>query len=161
MQQRSNDRGDRKRPERAERGDRKRGERNTRGADRGAPKAAPSSRPMPLKSHPDVEMARFVVGVGYDDGLRPGNLVGAIANEADLDSAYIGHIEILDNYAVVDLPEGMPKPVMQKLQKTRVCGRPLDIRTYNESEAGSRPAKSRSRGKSDQLRSRAPRKPKA
>src|SRR5690554_7303122 len=81
MQQRSNDRGDRKRPERAERGDRKRGERNTRGADRGAPKAAPSSRPMPLKSHPDVEMARFVVGVGYDDGLRPGNLVGAIANE--------------------------------------------------------------------------------
>ena len=161
MQQRSNDRGDRKRPERAERGDRKRGERNTRGADRGAPKAAPSSRPMPLKSHPDVEMARFVVGVGYDDGLRPGNLVGAIANEADLDSAYIGHIEILDNYAVVDLPEGMPKPVMQKLQKTRVCGRPLDIRTYNESEAGSRPAKSRSRGKSDQPRSRAPRKPKA
>src|SRR5690554_7744086 len=60
MQLRSNDRGDRKRPERAERGDRKRGERNTRGADRGAPKAAPSSRPMPLKSHPDVEMARFV-----------------------------------------------------------------------------------------------------
>ena len=136
-----------------------------RGADRGAdrgPKAAPSNKPKPLKSHPDVEMIRFVVGVGYDDGLRPGNLVGAIANEADLDSSYIGHIEILDNYAVVDLPGGMPKPVMQKLQKARVCGRPLDIRAYNDSEVKTAPAKSRSRGaKPEQPRApRAPRKPK-
>ena len=164
MQQQAREGGRRERNERGDRNergnDRKRGERNERGADRG-PKAAPSSKPKPLKSHPDVDMIRFVVGVGYDDGLRPGNLVGAIANEADLDSSYIGHIEILDNYAVVDLPEGMPKPVMQKLQKARVCGRPLDIRAYNESEAGTRPAKSRSRGKTDQPRTpRAPRKPK-
>src|SRR5690554_8123292 len=107
MQQRSNDRGDRKRPERAERGDRKRGERNTRGADRGAPKAAPSSRPTPLKSHPDVEMARFVAGVGYDDGWRPGNLVGAMASEADLGIAHTVHFEILDNYALAALPKGL------------------------------------------------------
>ncbi len=157
--------GDRKRNERSDRPDRGAARGADRSADRGAdrgPKAAPSSKPKPLKSHPEVDMIRFVVGVGYDDGLRPGNLVGAIANEADLDSSYIGHIEILDNYAVVDLPEGMPKPVMQKLQKARVCGRPLDIRPYNESEAGTSPAKSRSRGgKPEQPRTpRAPRKPK-
>ena len=49
-------------------------------------------------------MVRYMVGVGYDDGLRPGNLVGAVANEADLESRYIGHIEILENYSIVDLP---------------------------------------------------------
>ena len=100
-----------------------------------------------------------MVNVGYNDGLKPGNLVGAVANEADLDSEYIGHIEILENFSVVDLPDGMPAPVMNKLKKARVCGRPLEIRPYNESEipeAGgtTRPVRTRSEGFS---RERAPR----
>lgn len=160
---RQQERNKRDRDERGERGDRyerrnkrdrnERGERSERGErgerperDRG-PKAAPDGRAKSLKGRPDVEMVRYQVSVGYDDGLRPGNLVGAIANEAELDSEYIGHIEILDSYAVVDLPEGMPKPVMQKLQKARVCGRPLEIRPYSEAEA--KPAKNRGRGKKD------------
>lgn len=126
--------------ERSERPSRDRDERPARG-----PKGAPDKQPKALKGHPDVEMTRYKVAIGYDDGLRPGNLVGAIANEADLDSEFIGHIEILDSYAVVDLPEGMPATVLNKLKKARVCGRPLDIETFQGAPAGSesRPAPAR------------------
>ncbi|MAD45263.1 MAG: ATP-dependent RNA helicase [Oceanospirillaceae bacterium] len=109
------------RPERGERRERPKRERS---------KELPQTHAKALKGHPEVAMERFMVSVGYDDGLKPGNLVGAVANEADLDSEYIGHIEIFDNFAVVDLPEGMPAPVMNKLKKARVCGRPLEIKTY-------------------------------
>ena len=111
------------RPERGERRERPKRERS---------KELPQTHAKALKGHPEVAMERFMVSVGYDDGLKPGNLVGAVANEADLDSEYIGHIEIFDNFAVVDLPEGMPAPVMNKLKKARVCGRPLEIKTYKK-----------------------------
>ncbi|MFY9178562.1 MAG: DEAD/DEAH box helicase [Venatoribacter sp.] len=126
------ERGDRRdRGERSERPARERSDRPERGerADRGN-KGTPEKHAKALKGHPEVEMLRYAVAIGYEDGLRPGNLVGAIANEADLDSEYIGHIEILDNYAVVDLPDGMPKAVMNKLKKARVCGRPLEIEPF-------------------------------
>ncbi len=93
-------------------------------------KALPEAHAKALKGHPEVEMERYMVKLGYDDGLKPGNLVGAVANEADLDSEYIGHIEIFNQFAVIDLPGGMPSPVMNKLKKARVCGRPLDIQQY-------------------------------
>ncbi|WP_320821205.1 DEAD/DEAH box helicase [Thalassolituus sp.] len=128
--QEQNSRESRDRPERGERRERS-GER-----ERGAPrsKMPASAAPMPLKGNPDMAMARYMVGIGYDDGLKPGNLVGAIANEADLESRFIGHIEIFENYSVIDLPAGMPEPVMNTLRKARVCGRPLSIKTYKESE---------------------------
>lgn len=128
----------RERGDRSERGDRQRGS-----------KELPDQRPKSLKGNENVEMVRYMVAVGYDDGLRPGNLVGAIANEADLDSAFIGHIEILESFSVVDLPEGMPSAVMNKLKKARVCGRPLDIAVYRQDQvpAGSvKKAPSRNRG---------------
>lgn len=134
--QERDDRRDRK--DRGERGERReRGDRNERGdrkefSDRNrGPKNLPDQHAKSLKGNSEVDMVRYMVAVGYDDGLRPGNLVGAIANEADLDSAYIGHIEILESFAVVDLPEGMPSNVMNKLKKARVCGRPLDIVAYH------------------------------
>jgi hypothetical protein len=52
----------------------------------------------------------------------PGNIVGAIANEAGLDAKHIGHIDIHTEYSLVDLPTGMPKEVFQDLRKARVCG---------------------------------------
>ena len=79
-------------------------------------------------------MQRYIVAVGYQDGIKPGNLVGAIANEADLDSRYIGHIEIFDQCAIVDLPDGMPTAVMSKLKKSRVVGKPLAIRQIGEDD---------------------------
>jgi ATP-dependent RNA helicase DeaD len=126
--------GDRiKRPQREERdsggrgdrGGRDRGDRGDR-APRGEEKVV-DKNPMPLKDAPDVEMNRYHIAVGYKDGVKPGNIVGAIANEADIESKFIGHIEIFDSFTTVDLPSGMPAEVMDTLKKTRICGRPTEI----------------------------------
>jgi ATP-dependent RNA helicase DeaD len=81
----------------------------------------------PLREHPEVEMERFRIEVGYRHKVRPGNIVGAIANEAGVESKYIGHIEMYEDCCTVDLPTGMPKAIFNDLKKVRVCGRPLNI----------------------------------
>jgi len=102
-------------------------------------KTAGSDEVLPLKGHPEVEMQRFRIAVGYQHGVKPGNIVGAIANEAQLDSEYIGHIEIYEDYSTVDLPAGMPKETLFALKKARVCQQRLDIAPAGETPAeGSR-----------------------
>ena len=81
----------------------------------------------PLKDFPEVEMERYRIEVGYEHGVKPGNIVGAIANEADLESQYIGHIEIFDDFTTVDLPGGMPRETFNELKKVWVCRRQLQI----------------------------------
>jgi ATP-dependent RNA helicase DeaD len=95
---------------------------------KGQEPAGLSEKPLPLKGHPEVVMERFVVDVGHAHGLKPGNLVGAIANEADLDSQYIGHIDIGDEMSTVDLPSEMPRALLKHLQGVWVCGRRLGLR---------------------------------
>lgn len=92
------------------------------------PKKEFSTKALPLKEFPDLEMERFIVDAGYSHDLKPGNIVGAIANEADIESCYIGSIEIHDEFSTVDLPEGMPREVLEILQKARVAGRKMDLR---------------------------------
>ena len=60
------------------------------------------------------------------------NIVGAIANEADLKSEYIGHIEIYDRTATVDLPAGMPEETMGMLRRVVICGQRLNIKPASE-----------------------------
>ena len=93
-------------------------------------KSLPSSAVIPLRDYPDVELQRFTLQVGSEHGVQPGNIVGAIANEADIESCYIGHIEIMDTFSTVDLPAEMPKDIFQLLKKARVCGQKLDIDVY-------------------------------
>ena len=76
---------------------------------------------------PGRGMERYRIEVGYDNDVKPGNIVGAIANEAGLDSQYIGHIEIQNDHTLVDLPKGMPFEVLLELKKVWVCGKQLDI----------------------------------
>jgi ATP-dependent RNA helicase DeaD len=92
-----------------------------------AVEAALSEPARPLKDHPEVPMERFRIEVGYRHGVKPGNIVGAIANEAELEARYIGHIEIFDDFSLVDLPAGMPKETFQLLKKTWVCQQKLMI----------------------------------
>ncbi|WP_426415464.1 DEAD/DEAH box helicase [Aestuariirhabdus sp. LZHN29] len=125
------------RPERGPRAERgEKGERSEQREPRRKPKST-SDRPLPLKDHPEVVMERFKVDVGYDHGVKPGNLVGAIANEAEIDSQYIGHIEIYDDYSTVDLPEGMPKETFDALSRTWVCQQKMNIRRFAESNGES------------------------
>jgi ATP-dependent RNA helicase DeaD len=86
----------------------------------------------------DKDMARYRIEVGHKHEVKPGNIVGAIANEAGLDSKNIGHIDIHDDYSLVDLPAGMPKEVFNDLRKVWVSGQQLKI-TKLVNEAQSRP----------------------
>lgn len=174
----SNGRGDRGgresrgRDDRGARGD-SRGESRGRD-DRGARSERPSRgdmsdkvldiNPMPLKDNPSVAMNRYKLAVGYKDGVKPGNIVGAIANEANIESKFIGHIEIFDDFATVDLPDSMPKEVLEHLRKTRICGRPLNIENLanakpgNTDSAARKPRESRdSKPRDSSFRDSAPR----
>ena len=99
-------------------------------------KSAGSDKALPLKGHPEVEMLRFRIEVGYQHDVKPGNIVGAIANEADLESEYIGHIEIYEDHSTVDLPAGMPKETFFALKKARVCQHRMEISVAGEPRTG-------------------------
>jgi ATP-dependent RNA helicase DeaD len=81
---------------------------------------------------PVVPSVRYRLDVGAEHGVSPGQIVGAIANEASLDGKYIGQIEIRGDHSLVDLPEGMPKEIFKHLQRVRVCNRPLKIERAGE-----------------------------
>ena len=76
---------------------------------------------------PGKDMERFRIEVGRKHDVKPGNIVGAIANEAELDSEHIGRIEIFEDYSTVDLPEGMPKELFKHLRGVWVSGQRLEI----------------------------------
>jgi len=75
----------------------------------------------------DIDMVQYRIAVGRDHGVQPKHIVGAIANEAGMESRYIGHIKLHDDHSLVDLPNGMPKEIFHHLKKVRVCGHPLAI----------------------------------
>jgi ATP-dependent RNA helicase DeaD len=97
--------------------------------------------PRPRRETPDVGMETFRIEVGHNHGVQPGNIVGAIANEADLESKYIGRIDIRDDYSLVDLPEGMPRELMEHLKKVRVGGQMLRIQRAGTGDTGGGPAR--------------------
>jgi ATP-dependent RNA helicase DeaD len=75
----------------------------------------------------DIEMETFRIEVGHAHGVKPGNIVGAIANETGIDGDHIARIKISDDYSTVELPAGMPKELLQELKKIRVAGQLLNI----------------------------------
>jgi len=86
-----------------------------------------SSSDRPRSNRPEPGMDRFRIEVGHNHEVQPGNIVGAIANEAGLDSEYIGRINIYDDHSELDMPEGMPRAVLKTLKKVWVCGQQLKI----------------------------------
>lgn len=80
------------------------------------------------KSFDDVQAQElFRLDVGKVHGVKPGNIVGAIANEAGLPSRQITGLKIHDDHSIVRLPKGMPKEVVRDLTKAWVCGRQLNL----------------------------------
>ncbi len=82
----------------------------------------------------DVLMQSFRIEVGSAHGVKPANIVGAIANEAGLEARHIGRIEIFEDHSTLDLPDGMPKELMEHLKTVWVAGQQLRI-----SQSGSGP----------------------
>lgn len=76
---------------------------------------------------PEAGKERYRLEVGHRHKVKPGNIVGAIANEAELDSKHIGRICIYEDHSLIDLPEGMPRETFQHLQTTRVAGQILRL----------------------------------
>lgn len=86
----------------------------------------------PRNSKPDADKQRYRIEVGHSHGVKPGNIVGAIANEANISSKHIGAIEIYDTFSTVDLPKGMPSETHNTLKGTRVAGQRLNIREWSD-----------------------------
>jgi ATP-dependent RNA helicase DeaD len=138
-----NERTDRSdRNERADRTDRNESQRSDR-----APKAAQSKKPITDHEGNNVEMVTYRIEVGRNDDVSPKNIVGAIANEADIDAQFIGHITLHDDHSTVDLPEGMPKELFDHLYKVRVCQKPLKLSIHNSAASEQRRTKPAGKGK--------------
>jgi ATP-dependent RNA helicase DeaD len=99
---------------------------------RSQPRGKPVARTTRRDSPPEEGMERFRLEVGLKHNVKPGNIVGAIANEAGVDSQYIGRINIFDDYSLVDLPEGMPKGAFNNLRKAWVGGQLLKISRFDK-----------------------------
>ncbi len=137
------DRDDRPSGRKPARGERDRKPRDRKPTDRAARKDAPV----------DEGMERYRIEVGHEHDVMPGNIVGAIANEVNIDSKFIGRINIHDEYSLVDLPEDMPKEMMNELKKVWVSGQQLKISLFDKnkddwkSKKSDGPSKPKAKGK--------------
>ena len=73
-------------------------------------------------------MVRYRIDVGRDHGVQVKDIVGAIANEAGIESRFIGRIALYDESSTIELPAGMPKEADNALKRTRVRGVPINLR---------------------------------
>ena len=94
-----------------------------------------------------LNMERFRVEVGKKQGVKPGHLVGAIANETGLANRFIGRISIFDDYSTVDLPEGIPEETFKLLKKVSVLGHAMNISSLGKTQDDANWREGRSRRK--------------
>ncbi len=97
-----------------------------------------------------IGMERFRVEVGRNHQVKPGHIVGAIANETGLANRHIGRITIDDDHSTVDLPVGIPKETFDLLKRVSVLGHPMNISSLGKTRDDDnwqegRPAKRRRR----------------
>ncbi|SUB81291.1 Cold-shock DEAD box protein A [Pragia fontium] len=108
-------------------GRRERDGRNDRGGDRDA---------APRRERREVgEMDMYRIEVGRDDGVEVRHIVGAIANEGDISSRYIGNIKLYATHSTIELPKGMPSDLLQHFTKTRVLNKPLNMQFVGDAPA--------------------------
>jgi len=94
-----------------------------------APREArePAFRKERVVREAEPGMATFRIEVGHQHGVKPGNIVGAIANEADMPAKYMGRIEIYDDYSTIDLPDDMTPELIDHLRTVWVAGQQLNM----------------------------------
>ena len=119
------------RPDRPGRSDRAERPDRSQRAD-GPDRPARPERSAPLSREEFYQKETYRIAVGEAHGVRPGNIVGAIANEADIEGVHIGRVDIRDDHSFVDLPGGMPQAIFEKLQTVRIAGRELRLTRVTE-----------------------------
>ena len=93
-------------------------------------------------------MVTYRMEVGKNHGVMPKDIVGAIANEAGIESKNIGRIKLDDDYSTVDLPEGMPKEIFQHLKnKVRVCQQPMKLSVLGQNKPRKRSSNNSAKSK--------------
>src|SRR5690606_1684814 len=118
-----------------------RGSRDDRSPRDRGPRERGSREDRPRREHGnDENMQRYRIEVGRNHEARPGDIVGAIANETGISSSNIGHIKLHDEFSTVDLPKGLAADILSQLKKVRVRNRPLDI-SVDSGSGSSGPAK--------------------
>tara|TARA_R110002110_G_scaffold205066_7_gene416899 strand:- start:22693 stop:24555 length:1863 start_codon:yes stop_codon:yes gene_type:complete len=145
----------RDKPSRETRPTRERSERGERSVREGPGRDKPDRNAPPRRKDrgaPETGMERFRIEVGQQHGVKPGNIVGAIANEAEIDSEYIGRIDIQDDHSIIDLPEGMPKELFKHLKSVWVSGQRLQISRLDAARTSS--GKPAGKGKSPRKKGR-------
>jgi ATP-dependent RNA helicase DeaD len=90
---------------------------------------------------PEPGMATYRIEVGHFHGVKPGNIVGAIANEGGVPSKEIGRIEIYDDFSTLDMPADLPRDLLDHLKKVWVAGQQLAITRDGEEPPEKKPAK--------------------
>jgi ATP-dependent RNA helicase DeaD len=85
--------------------------------------AAPSAR----GPRGEAGMVRLFINVGRNQGARPQDFVGAIANEAGIPGRAIGAIDIFDDYAFVDIPREFVDRVLAAMRGAKIKGRPVNV----------------------------------
>ena len=99
-------------------------------------------------------MDLYRIELGREDGVEVRHIVGAIANEGDISSRFIGHIKLHDTYSTIELPQGMPNHLVQHFaQKARVLNKQMQMSLLGPVEgANSQPFEGRDRGERNDLR---------
>ncbi|MED9502172.1 ATP-dependent RNA helicase DeaD [Escherichia marmotae] len=111
--------------DRDDRGSRDRNDRGPRG----------DREDRPRRERRDVgDMQLYRIEVGRDDGVEVRHIVGAIANEGDISSRYIGNIKLFASHSTIELPKGMPGEVLQHFTRTRILNKPMNMQLLGDAQ---------------------------
>lgn len=94
-----------------------------------------SGEDRPKRERRDVgDMELYRIEVGRDDGVEVRHIVGAIANEGDISSRYIGNIKLFGSHSTIELPKGMPGEVLQHFTRTRILNKPMNMQLLGDAQ---------------------------
>jgi len=111
----------------------RRGDRNDRGPRGDRPERGGEDRPR--RERRDAgEMELYRIEVGRDDGVEVRHIVGAIANEGDISSRYIGNIKLFGSHSTIELPKGMPGEVLQHFTRPRILNKPMNMQLLGDAQ---------------------------
>ncbi|WP_158782094.1 DEAD/DEAH family ATP-dependent RNA helicase [Pantoea sp. BAV 3049] len=101
--------------------------------DRGPRESRDGDRPR--RERRDVgDMEVYRIEVGRDDGVEVRHIVGAIANEGDISSRYIGNIKLFGTHSTIELPKGMPGDILQHFTRTRILNKPMNMQLIGDAQ---------------------------